>query len=151
MANIVYHQVSSNNWLKQEFADQCSEKIFIRGECQGIKGHQGHHWCYSPSGNYCWSSEKKDLKPHEAACGSTPPGHSDYINPVGKYDDYYLRHNETTEVKDEGLVDKLENGEDMGEGVSTTRPLSQEEVKELKDDGILGADEFWELDSDSDD
>ena len=113
---ITYYK-AINGWQKIEYANQCKEEM-IFGRCQGKEGHEGNHWRYDSNGSYLWSSLRKDLKPYETAGGSIPPGHPSYINPADKYDEYYIRHNEVTEVTDEDLIERLENDEDMGPDIA---------------------------------
>jgi len=132
MASIVYHQIGPRKWVQQVFVDQCEHKMVMpRGRCQGVKGHSGDHWMYGQSGSYVTSSNKKNLKPYDIAGGMCPPGHASYISPEEKISDYYITCNETSDVIDEDLIDKLENDEDMPDNVSVTRPISDEELDEI--------------------
>src|SRR5260370_28163341 len=80
-ANICYYGNGRSHWIRREWKPQCSEKVFFYGRCQGVKGHQGVHWCYSPSRSFQWSDNDDDPN-HDGAAGSTPPGDKSYVAPV---------------------------------------------------------------------
>jgi hypothetical protein len=97
--NICYYSNGKGRWLRREWKPQCSSRVFLYGRCQGVKGHKGVHWCYSPSGDFQWDDNDDDPK-RDGCAGSTPPDHKDYIAP-GKMDNhYFLSHFTDTQVTD---------------------------------------------------
>lgn len=138
--NIIYHQIGPREWRKQQFSERCPERAGLFSKCQGVKGHSGEHWAYQPNGSYAWSVNKNESSDSHIAGGSTPPDHENYVPPQDKLKDYYLCHNIVSDVIDEELINKLEADEDLGEDVAINKPLSEQEIEDLKYDGILDKD-----------
>lgn len=128
MSNITYYGDGKGNWSKRVWADKCSENIWFTGECQGVEGHEGDHWCYSKDGSYNYGV-RGDLEAHDIAGGSTPPGHKDWISPVDMADKYYMRFHEDTEVTDPELIARLNRGE-IEDGESLDQPLNFDDLEE---------------------
>lgn len=124
----LYSSDGDGHWIKTVWEDQCGEAVFLRGKCQGVKGHEGDHWCYGPDGSY-HSEVQGELEPHEIRGGSTPPGHESWISPVDKAADYYLTFYERTEVTDAKEIARLEAG-NLGENESITQPVKWDELEE---------------------
>lgn len=127
MSNAMYSKDHEGNWWKTVWAEQCPEKVFIHGQCQGVKGHKGVHWMYGPSGSYEWDDNDDDPKhKHEnIACGSTPPEHKDYVDPRTMAPHYYREHNTTTKVEDPEKIEALNRGE-FEDGASINQPLDMD-------------------------
>jgi hypothetical protein len=129
--NILYSTDGKGRWVKREWKPQCSERVFLSGQCQGIEGHKGVHWCYSPCGHFRWEDNNSDPQ-HDGCSGSTPPDHKEYMSPKKMEKHLYMSHYEDTEVTDEKVIAKLEAGKPPEKGASITRPLSIAESKKLK-------------------
>lgn len=128
MSNVMYSQDNNGKWWKTVWKPQCPEKIILWGRCQGVKGHAGNHWNFSPCGSYNYAHAK-------GGGGSIPPGHKSWISPIKKIDEYHLKFSATTPVRSRALIAKLESGAEV-EG-SVTRPCTDEEIKELWEMGRL--------------
>ncbi len=126
-ANICYYGNGRSHWIRREWKPQCSEKVFFYGRCQGVKGHQGVHWCYSPSGSFQWSDNDDDPK-HDGAAGSTPPGHKSYVAPVKMDKHYYLSHFTDTEVTDKGILAMLEKDKTPERDAGINRPVTDKRI-----------------------
>jgi tRNA (cmo5U34)-methyltransferase len=126
---IMYSGDGNGRWWKLEFPSQCEHNVFMAGQCQRVKGHDGDHWCYSGGGSYGWSSSRKDLKAQEVAGGCTPPGHKKWIHPIDKATEYHtsnvIDHGEVTNRR---LLARLNRGE-MRDGESLNQPLRIDELK----------------------
>ena len=121
MGRVIYYADGKGNWWRTEFAEQCGETVFILEECQGAKGHEDQCWAYSPSGSYLYNCE-------DGGCGSTPPGHKNYVAPPEMADRYYLSIKTSEEVTDPELIQRLEDDDPPeGDGASITRPLSEDD------------------------
>lgn len=123
----MYYGNSEGRWWKTEYPAQCKEHVPMAGQCQRQKGHTGDHWCYSGRGDYCWSANRKEkkLKKWDVAAGSTPPGHSHYIEPVEKWQEVYTAFRKESEVTSKKLLNRLDRGE-FKPGESVTRPCKDE-------------------------
>lgn len=85
-----YYQDHEGKFFKRTSAKRCVEDVFLVGQCQGVEGHNGLHWRYDSSGNFCWSDNEFD--PKEGGCsGSTPPDHKNYISPVEMCNSHYSK------------------------------------------------------------
>lgn len=124
---IIYSTDGEGNYWRTIFADQCDEKMLFGGKCQGVKGHEGACWRYRDNGSYEYDNNHlKDLKPEDVACGSIPPEHKSYINPVDMQKHYYMSHRVREKIIDADLIARLEKDE-LEENESLTRPCSLEE------------------------
>lgn len=124
--HIMYHK-TDNGWLAQVFPEQCKKDVFILGECQGEKGHDGDCWCYRENGSYQYSING-DLKDSDIAGGSTPPDHESWIHPAEK--EYYMRNYTTYEVTDQTVIDRLNRGE-LLDNESLTEPVDFDEEMDI--------------------
>src|ERR1700733_6323361 len=89
-SSTLYYLDDDGKWWFRIFPPRCCYKMF-GGECQGVKGHTGDHWCYRPSGDYAHRiNTTRKLKKYEPVGGWTPPGHPQYVNPVDKSKDHLL-------------------------------------------------------------
>ena len=121
MRRVLYQADGDGNWWRTEFAEQCGERVFILGECQGAKGHEDQCWTYTPCGSFHYNSE-------DGGCGSIPPGHKDYVSPVETTDRYYMSIKTTEEVTDPGIIQRLEDDDPPeGDDASITRPLAKDD------------------------
>lgn len=121
MGHVMYHTDGQGHWVRTEFAEQCAQRVFIMGECQGAKDHEGQCWAYSPSGSFLYDSE-------DGGCGSIPPGHKNYVSPVDMADRYHLATKTTEEVTDPALIERLEADDPPeGDDAGITRPLSEDD------------------------
>jgi hypothetical protein len=61
-------------------------------DCQGVAGHEGAHWAYSPLGELIQWKNKKDKDPlwKKIACSWIPPDSKTYIHPKVMYKQSYL-------------------------------------------------------------
>lgn len=125
MKNITYYSDGKGNWTKITWSKQCPEKT-IFGKCQGVKGHKGDHWCYSPDGSYNYAVQGK-LKPHETAGGMIPPNNEKWISPVNMNDKFYMNFHENSKVTDPELISRLNKGE-MKKNESIDRPVDLNEL-----------------------
>ena len=116
---VLYASNGKGGWWRTEFAVQCKESVFILGECQGVKGHDGECWAYSPHGNL--------LRSGPSGTGSTPPGHDSYISPEVMQEHYYMRHKTQEEVTDPDLIARLEADDPPEKGAGITRPLEEDD------------------------
>lgn len=130
-SNVVYYGNSKGRWLRREWKRQCSAKVFFYGRCQGVKGHEGVHWRYSPSGDFQWDDNDRDPK-HDGCCGSAPAGHKSYVSPAKMRNKYYMSHFVDAEVTDPKIIAKLEAGKPPEPDATIDRPLSPDEIKKLK-------------------
>lgn len=120
-ANVAYYTDGKGWWLRREWKPQCSSKVFLSGRCQGVKGHAGVHWCYSPSGSFQWHDNAEDPK-HDGCAGSTPPGHKSYVTPVRMQKHYHMSHYTDTKVTDKSIIALLEKDKPPERGASIDRP-----------------------------
>lgn len=121
-ANVVYYTNGNGWWLRREWKPQCSSRVFLSGRCQGVKGHKGVHWCYSPSGSFQWDDNDDDPT-HGGCAGSTPPGHKEYLSPVRMQKHYFLSHYTDIEVTDKGIVAMLEKNKTPERNAAIDRPV----------------------------
>jgi hypothetical protein len=119
--DVSYFTNGDGKWFKREWREQCPEDIFLGGRCQGVKGHDGEHWCYNLNGNYQWEDNENDLT-KQGCSGFTPPGHEKYVNPVDTLEKCYLNNYVDSEVTNPELIARLEAGE-IDDGESTIRPV----------------------------
>lgn len=128
---VTYYELGPGRWLRRVWMPQCTARVFIYGRCQGVKGHEGLHWRYSPSGDFDWANNKSDPGSNpdgEGVAGSTPPGHDDYVHPENMQDQYYVSQHVDTEVTDVGLIAMLEKGETPERDASIDRPVRDQAV-----------------------
>lgn len=77
----------------------CAEKKPEHRRCQGVKGHTGWHWYYSPDGWLIQWPYRKDVKRGTDTCHSdTPPNHKHYIHPKDKWNDCHKAHAKTIDL-----------------------------------------------------
>ncbi len=131
--HIMYTTDGKGNWWRVEWAKQCSEEIILYGRCQGVEGHKGDHWCYSPGGDYNHSHNYAEgkLESHEIAGGSCPPGHKSYTNPEKMQKYFYMSSHQKTKVTDKKVIARLENDDPPEKHASLNRPVPEEKVVEL--------------------
>jgi len=134
MPDITYYGDGEGNWVMRVWAEQCPEPIMFSGKCQGVKGHEGDHWCYSEDGSYNYDVQG-ELEPHEIAGGITPPGHDSWISPVEMADKQYRCFHEDTEVTDPELIARLNRGE-IEDGESLSQPISYENLTDIELDAL---------------
>lgn len=123
MANeITYYTDGKGYWLKRTWKKQCKARVFLTHECQGVKGHEGNHWCYANDGSYCYSVVKGS-KESAAGIGSgmTPPNHKSYVHPKDKRKEYFLGNYVDEVIKSKSLIKRLELGK-LKEGESIDSP-----------------------------
>jgi hypothetical protein len=122
-------------WWKSEHECQCPETAWFLSRCQGVEGHKGVHWSFSPDGSFCFSDNVND--PSENGCsGTTPPDHKCYRTPL-EMAKYHFMKSVTHEVTDPVEIARLESGETKS-GESISRPvdfakLSPELAEKLRD------------------
>jgi hypothetical protein len=100
--------------------------------CQGVKGHEGVHWRYAPSGDFEWHYNMDDPK-HDGCAGSTPPGHKSYVSPVKMQKHYFMSHYTDTEVTDKGIIAMLEKDKTPEQGASIDRPVKMARKHKTRD------------------
>lgn len=104
-----YFEVGGN-WIRRKYSEQCGEMLIFGGRCQGCKGHEGDHWCYSPDGSYCFGRQPSEVKdPLDIASGITPPDHKTYIHPKKMSHLYYNHVYSQEQVEDPALLELLNN------------------------------------------
>lgn len=127
MNEITYYADKEGNWTKVAWRKQCPKKILF-GRCQGTKGHEGDHWCYSPNGNYNYSVQGK-LKPHEICGGIIPPNSDNWINPKDMQSKYYMKFYESSKVTDPKLISRLNQGK-IKKNEIINRPVDLDKMNE---------------------
>ena len=127
--DVMFSTDGKGHWWKREWVEQCSEKVFYYGQCQGVKGHKGVHWCYGAEGSFQWGDNKKDPQ-RAGAAGSIPPEHKSYISPLKMSKEYHLGHYTDSKVTDKKEIKRLENDK-IKDGESITSPISEKECKKL--------------------
>lgn len=136
--HVCYYTNGKGYWLRREWKPQCAARVFLSSRCQGVKGHKGVHWCYSPSGDFDWDDNDDD--PHEDGCsGVTPPGHKDYVSPVKMEKHHYMSHYADTVVTDQAIIAMLEKGKPPERDAAIDRPVTDKKLlavlkKRMKDD-----------------
>jgi len=131
MSNILFSTNGDGKWFRTEWQPQCPKEVFMGGQCQGVEGHEGDHWCFGRNGDYMWDCDREDLGDYDIASGQTPPGHKTYKTPLEMREHHHMNHYSCDEVTDEKEIARLERDE-MNDGESVTRPCSQETIKKLK-------------------
>lgn len=136
---VTYLKDNDGLWWKTEWQPQCADEGFFYGKCQGVKGHKGCHWSYRSDGSYgYWVNEDdSDSIEEGVGAGSIPPDNEKYIHPKEKSEEYYLKFHTTTEVKDSTLIERLERDDAPEADASIDKPLTKEEVADLRKRGIL--------------
>lgn len=136
--HVTYQTNGKGRWWKRVSAKRCVGEVFLHGQCQGVKGHKGVHWSFSPAGNFCWSDNEKD--PQEGGCsGSTPPSHKDYKSPLEMDKHHYSNlGSDWEEITDAELIARLDRDEILDDGASVIRPVTDKKLlakmsKRLKD------------------
>src|SRR5262245_41084157 len=129
-ANICYYADGRGRWIRREWKRQCSARVFFYGRCQGVKGHKGDHWCYSPSGDFEWYANADDPNPEhkDAVAGSTPPGNESYVSPVRMQKHYHLSHHTDTDVTDKAILAMLEKGKTPERDAGIDRPVTDKAI-----------------------
>ena len=120
MTRIMYSS-DGERWWRTEWVSQCEEQIILADQCQGVKGHEGEHWCYRPSGDYAWSGDD--------GCGWTPPGHESYRTPESMQEHHHLQFRDCEEITDPEIAERLEQ-DDPPEGIdncSIDKPLAEDD------------------------
>jgi hypothetical protein len=136
----IMYRLNPDGWYKTTWSLQCPHECTVFGDrCQAEKGHKGDCWCYKLDGSYEWHLNP-DEHPHpkrdDAVCGTTPPDHDSYIHPVDKQS--YRSLYTFVKIDDADLIARLERDEiPDGENASIDRPLSEAQIKKLKDKGII--------------
>ena len=121
-ANVTYYTDGKGWWLRREWKQQCTAKVFLSGRCQGVKGHKGVHWCYSPSGDFRWDDNEEDPK-HDGCAGMTPPGHKSYVSPAKMQKHYFVSHYTDETVTDKTIIALLEKGKTPERDAAIDRPV----------------------------
>ena len=121
-SNVVYYTDGKGSWIRREWQPQCSAKVFFYGRCQGVRGHRGVHWCYSPSGSFQWADNADDPK-HDGCAGSTPPGHKDYVSPAKMQKYYFISHYTDTKPTDQAVLAMLDKNKTPERGATIDRPF----------------------------
>lgn len=99
-----YYKDRDGRWWRRRGAWRCCEEVMFIGQCQGVLGHEGVHWGYSPSGDFCFGDPR-------GFDGQTPPGHPHYRNPEDMREFYYLdKVSEPFLVEDPDEIARLESG-----------------------------------------
>lgn len=136
--HVMYWTDGKGNWHRRAWKRQCPCNVFLRGRCQGVEGHKGVHWSYSPCGSFCYDDNEEDLT--ENGCsGSIPPDHKHYHKPQDMAKQYYMNFYEDSDVTDPEEIARLERGQTKP-GESVNRPCSKEVVERLKAEGRLDDD-----------
>jgi hypothetical protein len=132
--SITYYKNDDGTWEKIERSLQCPEDVFLADRCQGVKGHKGVHWAFSPCGSFCYTDNDDDLTCNGEA-GSIPPENDAYRTPLSMQAHYHLSFFSVTPVTDIDLINRLNKGEEI-EGADIDTPQTDEELKHF-----LGSDE----------
>lgn len=127
----MYTGDGEGRWWRREWKPQCTEKVFMADQCQGVVGHDDVHWCYGPNGSLHWQNLEKNLKPTDIAAGSTPPGHASYQTPEEMQQHYHLNHSTSAEVTDPQALAMLDQGRTPEKGASLTRPITDSDPRIL--------------------
>ena len=120
--SICYYTDGKGYWLRREWKRQCPEEVFLTGKCQGVEGHKGVHWCFSPDGSFHWEDNDADPK-HDGACGSIPPGHKKYRSPAQMAKQLFMNHYTDTNVTDPSIIARLEQDDPPEPWASINRPV----------------------------
>lgn len=128
--HVLFSTDGKGRWWKRTWCKRCTEEVFLFDQCQGVSGHKGVHWSYSPSGSFCWSDNKEDpCEGHEkGSAGSTPPDHFLYVSPRDMVENYYLSTYEDVEVIDLVEIARLE-ADETTENESVNRPVTEAEIE----------------------
>lgn len=133
MSKASFFTNGDGKWSKTTWPDQCKEKVFLTGKCQGLSGHKGVHWCFNPSGWFCWSDNKEN--PIKDGCsGSTPPGHVLYRHPLEMQEFHWRNFYTKEEVTDPKEIERLEKGI-IGDDETIDRPcaLTSQQIERIRD------------------
>lgn len=136
---VSYRKDNDGFWWKTEWQPQCEDDGLFSGSCQGVRGHKDCHWSYGPDGsfNYWLNEEDPDSIEEGVGAGSTPPDHEKYIHPKEKSEEYYLKFHTTSKVTDPKDIERLEKDDPPEEDASIDKPLTKEEVADLRNRGVL--------------
>lgn len=130
--HVMYSGDGKGNYWRTEWQEQCPEKVYFTGKCQGVKGHKGVHWCYGLDGSFQWDDNDDDPK-EDGACGTTPPDHKEYRSPMAMAKQHYLRFKKTIKVTDKAIIAKLEKDKTPEKGASLNKPVDwSKETPEFK-------------------
>lgn len=127
---VCYYTNGKGYWLRREWKPQCSARVFMSGRCQGVKGHKGVHWCFSPSGDFDWNDNDNDPQV-DGGAGSTPPGHHEYSSPAKMQKYLYSNHYIDSTVTDKGILEMLEAGETPEPNAAIDRPVTDKATLNL--------------------
>lgn len=130
--HVRYWSDGKGKWWKTVWQRQCPEGVFLAGRCQGVEGHKGVHWRYSPCGSLRYVDNANDPS-ENGGSGSIPPGHKHYKPPAELQKLYFMNFKETTEVTESDEIARLERDE-VRDGESLDRPYDpdKERNEELK-------------------
>lgn len=143
---ITYQTDGNGKWWKRVSAIRCTEEVFMHGQCQGVDGHDGLHWCYSECGSFCWDDNEYD--PKEGGCsGTTPPDHEKYQSPQDMMKLYHGNlGGDWEEVVDIDLIAKLEADDVWDDNVGVIRPVTNKKslarLKRIKKENAAEAKKF---------
>jgi hypothetical protein len=126
---VAYYTDGKGYWLRRQWKPQCRSEVFLTARCQGIEGHKGVHWCYSPSGDFQWDDNNNDPQ-HDGAAGSTPPGREDYVPPIEMQQHYHVSHYTDSQVTDKQVIAMLEDDKTPEPNATIDRPLILDEQEE---------------------
>ena len=137
--SVNYATDGRGRWWRTEIAPQCPDEDILCLRCQGVDGHKGVHWAYKPEGSYAYWLNNADPSSieHDVGAGWIPPDHESYVHPVDKQKEYFMSFRQTIEIEDQKLIEKLENDETPEADASVDRPVTDEELAQLKDRGVL--------------
>lgn len=112
-----FYKDAQGRWWRTQMPWRCCEEVMFSGQCQGLLNHEGLHWAYSRSGDFCWNNSQAGYS------GQTPPGHEDYQDPLSMRELHYTQKElERFLVKDPDEIARLEAG-DLEDGESTIRAV----------------------------
>ncbi len=120
--HICYYTDGKGSWLRREWKRQCPEQVFLTAECQGVEGHQGVHWYFSPDGSFKWKDNDADPK-YNGCGGCTPPGHKEYRSPVQMAKHFFMNHYTDKTVTDPGIIAQLEQDDPPELWASINKPV----------------------------
>lgn len=137
--SVFYDTDGQGRWWRTETEPQCQNRDLGGLPCQGVFRHEGPHWAYKPDGSYAYWLNQDDPHSIEEDIGAAwiPPDHETYIHPKDKLNESYRNFRSHEEVVDPKIKQRLENNDAPEQEASIDRPLSEEEVQRLKDEGVL--------------
>lgn len=112
-----FYKDSDGKWWRTQRAWRCCEEVMFSGQCQGLLNHEGVHWVYSRSGDFCWNNSQAGYS------GQTPPSHAMYKDPLLMRALHYTQKEcDRFLIEDPDEIARLEAG-DLEEGESTIRSV----------------------------